>query len=283
MAIIDLTYAFRISAEKHRAYKQAGIEFTNYTPEGYCRVSADLSTLDASEKLSHLPLDDLQDLLSLFPDSELKPGLDRAISLSILRRMADKEPDGFPAASNFRPFTWASTNHLVPEDVKRLDEYLRSLGVEQTRVGMELEFTIPEDPVEGFEHWKIVKQGILEDIDNQIASLGNPEKLHRKKAEIWLYKPNCILNSMKSIKKVLIDEKGNRHYWSSGDLQTDLGILKEEDIKNAFGKIKSHLKKEFIIFDANFVDKLEKLKRGPAIITKKDIALNPNIIFVGLK
>ena len=76
---------------------------------------------------------------------------------------------------------------------------------------------------------------------------------------------------MKSIKKVLIDEKGNRHYWSQGDLQTDLGILKEEDLEKSNGKIKSHLNKEFIIFDANFVDKLEKLKRGPAIITKKDI------------
>ncbi|MEK6936997.1 MAG: methyltransferase domain-containing protein [Nanoarchaeota archaeon] len=76
---------------------------------------------------------------------------------------------------------------------------------------------------------------------------------------------------MKPIKKVLIDEKGNRHFWSQGDLQTDLGILKEEDIKNSSGKIKSHLKKDFIIFDANFIDKLEKLKRGPAIITKKDI------------
>ena len=76
---------------------------------------------------------------------------------------------------------------------------------------------------------------------------------------------------MKSIKKVLVDEKGNRHYWSQGDLQTDLGILKEEDLEKSNGKIKSHLNKEFIIFDANFIDKLEKLKRGPAIITKKDI------------
>ncbi len=80
-----------------------------------------------------------------------------------------------------------------------------------------------------------------------------------------------FISLMKTVKKVLIDEKGNRHYWSSGDLQTDLGVIKEEDLNKAVGKIKSHLNKEFIIFDANFVDKLEKLKRGPAIITKKDI------------
>ena len=76
---------------------------------------------------------------------------------------------------------------------------------------------------------------------------------------------------MKPIKKVIIDEKGNRHYWSSGDIHTFLGVLKEEDIKNKTGKIKSQINKEFLIFEANFIDKLEKLKRGPAIITKKDI------------
>ncbi len=76
---------------------------------------------------------------------------------------------------------------------------------------------------------------------------------------------------MKPIKKVIIDEKGNRLYWSGGNLETNLGIIKEEDLNNKSGILKSHLNKEFLVFDANFIDKLEKLKRGPAIITKKDI------------
>lgn len=76
---------------------------------------------------------------------------------------------------------------------------------------------------------------------------------------------------VKTIKKVLIDEKGNRYYWSSGDLQTFLGVLKENEIKDSKGLLKSHTNKNFILFEPNFVDKLEKLKRGPAIITKKDI------------
>lgn len=76
---------------------------------------------------------------------------------------------------------------------------------------------------------------------------------------------------MKSVQKVIIDEKGNRYYWSDGDLHTFLGLIKEDEIKNAAGKIKSHLNKEFLIFDANFTDKFEKLKRGPAIINTKDV------------
>ena len=46
------------------------------------------------------------------------------------------------------------------------------------------------------------------------------------------------------IRKVLIDKKGNWHYWIKGDLHTLFGVVKESDIKN--GIIKSHSGKEFI-------------------------------------
>ncbi len=72
------------------------------------------------------------------------------------------------------------------------------------------------------------------------------------------------------IKKILIDQKENVYYWSSGDLHTSLGKIKESDILQG-GKIKSHLNKEFIIFDAAFSDQIEKSERGPAVILKKDI------------
>lgn len=73
------------------------------------------------------------------------------------------------------------------------------------------------------------------------------------------------------VKKVLIDKKGNYNYWSSGDFHSLYGTIKESDIKN--GVIKSHIGKEFICFDASFVDKLEKIKRGPAVTHLKDIGL----------
>mgnify|MGYP001607263356 FL=1 len=76
---------------------------------------------------------------------------------------------------------------------------------------------------------------------------------------------------MKTVKKIIIDEKGNRYYWSQGDLHTFLGLIKEKEIESGNGKIKSHLNKEFLVFDANFIDKFEKLKRGPAIINTKDV------------
>ncbi|MFH1591931.1 MAG: rRNA adenine N-6-methyltransferase family protein [Candidatus Woesearchaeota archaeon] len=67
--------------------------------------------------------------------------------------------------------------------------------------------------------------------------------------------------------KVVIDKKGNKYFWQKGELHTSLGVIK--DVKN--GIVKSNLGNEFIVFDAGFVDKLEKIKRGPAIILKKDV------------
>ena len=72
------------------------------------------------------------------------------------------------------------------------------------------------------------------------------------------------------IKKILIDEQGNKYYWTSGDLHTKLGKVAEKDILKG-GKAASHLKKEFVIMDATFADATEKIERGPAVISKKDI------------
>lgn len=72
------------------------------------------------------------------------------------------------------------------------------------------------------------------------------------------------------IKKILIDDKGNKYYWSSGDLHTSLGKVKEADIKKG-EKVASHLGKEFLVLDATFLDKTERIERGPAVISRKDI------------
>ena len=71
--------------------------------------------------------------------------------------------------------------------------------------------------------------------------------------------------------KIIIDKKGNRLIWEKGDLHTSLGLIKEKNIKN--GIVKSEIGNEFLVFDAGFVDKLNKIKRGPAIMNKKDIGL----------
>jgi tRNA (adenine57-N1/adenine58-N1)-methyltransferase len=60
-----------------------------------------------------------------------------------------------------------------------------------------------------------------------------------------------------------------------GKLHTKDGIFNLDEIlkKNFGNKIKTHLKKEFIIVKPNLADILEKAKRGPQIIMSKDAAL----------
>lgn len=80
------------------------------------------------------------------------------------------------------------------------------------------------------------------------------------------------------MKKVLYTNKGDKLYWDKGDLHTQYGMVKEKDIKQ--GKIKTHIGTNLKVLDAEFLDKLEKVKRGPAFMVPKDIGLiltNTNI------
>jgi len=74
------------------------------------------------------------------------------------------------------------------------------------------------------------------------------------------------------IKKILF-RLGKFYYWTEGDLHTNSGVVKEEDLKKCKDTVKAHSGKEFLVFDANFIDQLEKIKRGPAVMTKKDIGI----------
>ena len=73
------------------------------------------------------------------------------------------------------------------------------------------------------------------------------------------------------IKKVLFCE-GHKFYWSSGDLHTEFGVVKEKEIL-AKSKVLSNLKKEFFVLPASLRDNIEKSKRGPAVMLPKDIGL----------
>ena len=73
------------------------------------------------------------------------------------------------------------------------------------------------------------------------------------------------------VDNIVFDSKGNSFLWKSGDLHTNWGVLKEKDKK--VGRVKTHSGNEFVCLPASFVDKLEKIVRGPAIMTKKDIGV----------
>jgi len=70
--------------------------------------------------------------------------------------------------------------------------------------------------------------------------------------------------------KVLINSKGKRTLWKSGDIHTEEGTIKESKIKDSSSTVSTHQNKSLIKFDAKFTDIIKSLKRGPAVINAKD-------------
>ena len=62
-----------------------------------------------------------------------------------------------------------------------------------------------------------------------------------------------------------------KYYWQSGDLHTSDGIIKEKDLENTKGKVLSHTDKEFQAMDANFLDQIKRINRGPQTLVAKDL------------
>ena len=83
------------------------------------------------------------------------------------------------------------------------------------------------------------------------------------------------------IKKIL-KWKDKKFYWKENDLHTSYGLFKGEDIKNAKpgSIIKSNTGYELNVLPATFLDKVEKLKKGPQSIPLKDIG--SIIVYSGL-
>jgi tRNA (adenine57-N1/adenine58-N1)-methyltransferase len=76
--------------------------------------------------------------------------------------------------------------------------------------------------------------------------------------------------------KILVSDAGRKIFADSldSDLQTDLGVIKAADIKKAKpgDTVKSHNGTKFLVLERSFIDMMESMRRGPAIIQLKDMA-----------
>ena len=71
--------------------------------------------------------------------------------------------------------------------------------------------------------------------------------------------------------KIIIDKQNRWHFWKSGDLHLEEGVIKEKELKRKCSKVSTHLGKILKKFDSKFPDDIKSLSRGPAIINPKDI------------
>jgi len=74
--------------------------------------------------------------------------------------------------------------------------------------------------------------------------------------------------------KVLISKKTGKYYYAkpeNGDYHCKEGFIKSEDLNSEKKLVISNTQREFMMFVANDFDKVGKIKRGPQIITNKDL------------
>ncbi len=77
---------------------------------------------------------------------------------------------------------------------------------------------------------------------------------------------------MEKIKKILFAQE-KFFAWKTGDLHTSFGVLKEAALAKAKDEITSNTGVVFKIFEPEWNDLLARMKRGPQIMTSKDVGL----------
>ncbi len=77
---------------------------------------------------------------------------------------------------------------------------------------------------------------------------------------------------MEPLRKVLYHD-GKYFYWRSGDLNTNFGLIKKEELETAEGPIKTHTGKELIALKPSYMDLIKKIKREPQTLMPKDLAI----------
>lgn len=79
---------------------------------------------------------------------------------------------------------------------------------------------------------------------------------------------------METVKKILIHVKTGKKYLVKElqeDYHTQYGVVKAKDFKKE--RLESNKNEKFICLEPNFVDLWENLRRGPQLVTQKDIGL----------
>lgn len=73
---------------------------------------------------------------------------------------------------------------------------------------------------------------------------------------------------MEKIKKILINDN-KTYFYRSGDLHTHKGSISSKEMNKKIAK--SNTGEVFHVLTPNFIDKIRKIKRGPAVVLPKDI------------
>jgi hypothetical protein len=170
-----LDYPIAVNDEKHAEFKMNGIVFTARNNKGlYTRIKSPYD-IDVPDFAS-LSEENLYNLSPHLQGTHYEDAVDMAERIQLLRKQAETvHQDGFLYPVKEKPFTW-ELRKKIPVEVSKQLENLKDLGLE-VKVGLELEFSCPENSVDGFTLWRTQKRRVMRDLRRQISeTTGKKEK-----------------------------------------------------------------------------------------------------------
>lgn len=171
---IKLEYPFAVGNKKKAEYAKNGVILTKRGTKGFTRLEPpfDLTVAD----FATLSEDDLYRIESHLQDTPYQEMVDMAKRVQVLRKQAQTiHGDGFAYPTDEKPFTWSLHSELPKEIANQIEE-LKSLGINEVKVGLEMEFSCPETPVIGFDKWEIVKSKTIWQLKEKATLLNDPQE-----------------------------------------------------------------------------------------------------------
>jgi len=140
-------------------YLQNGLNFISKKDEGYTRFTAAFDGLSPADFAS-LSIQDLYDLVPVLGYTKYENIVNQAIKINkLVRQSTTIHKDGFPYPVLQKPYTWSLAEKISCELESQVDR-LQEHGID-TLVGLEMEFSMSEEPIATFDHWISVKNDIL--------------------------------------------------------------------------------------------------------------------------
>ncbi len=178
--IVKLDYPMAIGEAKKQEYRLSGILLKGRGPKGLTKLEAPYP-LGVSDFAS-LSRENLINLVSHLQNTKYEKTLDMAERAQVLADQAKiDQTDGFLSPTKERPFTWGLRESL-PEEIEGQLRILKEFGISRVETGLEIEFSVPEKPVTGFNGWVKTKKTILSGLRWELSKEKGPIK-QKKLAE----------------------------------------------------------------------------------------------------
>lgn len=183
---IKLPYPLAIGLEQRKRLEIAGLKFSQRREQGYTKL--DMPYELGSEDLAALSAIDLIAVTSVLYKTRLEPLINEAEHIFLLRRQVSVyNKDGFLYPTQERPFTWP-LRKLISGELAHQQAALAEFGINQVKVGLEMEFSCVEDAISSFDHAQVVQKQALQHLQAQADVCTDQEEKQYFEAKIEVIK-----------------------------------------------------------------------------------------------